>query len=90
MGHYLDMEPIDIELKPGTKPYAGTYYNVPKEYEAPFKREVETMVNNDILKRLNHVNNSPWALLSFCQPKKMLDIYFLTNFWEVNKRTELT
>jgi hypothetical protein len=29
----LDIEPIDIELKPGTKPYAGKYYNVPKAYK---------------------------------------------------------
>ena len=27
----LDIELIDIELKPGTKPYTGKYYNVPKE-----------------------------------------------------------
>ena len=84
----LDIGPIDIELKPGTKPYARKYYNVPKEYEEPFKKEVERMVKDDILKRLDHVNDSPWASPSFCQPKKTKDIRFLSDFREVNKRIE--
>ena len=44
----LDIEPIDIKLQPGTKPYIGTYYNnVLKAYKAPFKKEVERMVADD-------------------------------------------
>ena len=34
----LDMEPIDIELIPGSKPYGGRYYKVPKTYEKVFKK----------------------------------------------------
>jgi len=34
------MKPIDIELKEGTTPYAGSYYNVPKAYKQPLKKEV--------------------------------------------------
>ena len=77
-GGKLDIKPINIELKPGTKPYAGKYYNVPKAYEDPFKREVEQMVKDDILKQLDHVNDSPWASSPlFCQPKKTKDIRFV-------------
>ena len=46
------------------------------------------MVRDDILKRLDHVNNSPWAWPSFCQPQKTKDIRFLSDFREVNKRIE--
>ena len=84
----LDIEPIDIELKPGTKPYTGKYYNVPKVYEEPFKREVERIVREDNLKILDHKNDSPWASQSFCQPKKNKDIRFLSDLREVNKRIE--
>merc|ERR1712086_875346 len=28
----LDIKPVDIDLKPGSKPYTGRYYNVPKAY----------------------------------------------------------
>ena len=50
----LDIEPINIELKPGTKPYAGKYYNVPKAYEEPFKREVVERITGKIAKELVH------------------------------------
>ena len=46
------------------------------------------MVKEDILKRLDHVNDSPWASPSFVQPKKSKDIRFLTDLREVNKRIE--
>ena len=46
------------------------------------------MEHDDILERLHHANDSPWASQSFCQPKKTMDICFLTNFWKVNKQTE--
>ena len=36
----LNMEPINIKLKPNSTPYTGRYYNVPKAYETVFKKEV--------------------------------------------------
>ena len=36
----VDMKLIDIELKKGTTPYAGTYYNLPKAYKQPLKKGV--------------------------------------------------
>ena len=84
----LDMEPIDIELKEGTKPYAGRYYNVPKAYDQPLRTEVDQMCQDDILKKLDYNSDSPWAAPSFCQPKKTGDIRFLTDLREINKRIE--
>ena len=46
------------------------------------------MERNNILERLHHENDSPWASPSFCQPKKIMDIRFLTNFCQLNKRIE--
>ena len=82
----VDMKSIDIELKEGTTPYAGRYYNVPKAYEQPLKKEVIRMCDADILVKLTHDNDSPWASPSFIQPKKSKDIRFLTDFREINKR----
>ena len=81
----LDMEPIDIELKEGTKPYAGRYYNVPKAYNQPLRTEVNQMCQDDILKKLDYNSDSPWDAPSFCQPKKTGDIRFLTDLSEINK-----
>ena len=41
------------------------------------------MCNEDILVKLNHKNDSPWASPLFCQLKKMNDIRFLTDFREI-------
>ena len=29
----LEMEPVDIKIQPGSKPYTGRYYNIPKAYK---------------------------------------------------------
>ena len=34
----LDMKPVLIKLKQGSKPYQGRYYNIPKAYEQPTKK----------------------------------------------------
>ena len=62
----LNIRPVDIELQPVIKPYAGRYYNIPKAYNKIAKTENERLDIVDILEKLNHVNNSPWAALSFC------------------------
>ena len=81
----LDIKPVDIELKPGSKPYGGRYYNVPKAYHDVAVKENERLVTVDVLEKLDHVNDSPWAAPSFCQMKKTNDVRFLTDFREVNK-----
>ena len=46
------------------------------------------MCKDNILQKLDHSTDSPWALPSFCTPKKTDDIQFLTDFREVNKRID--
>ena len=36
----LDMEHVSIKLKEGSKPYQGRYYNIPKFYEQPTRKEI--------------------------------------------------
>ena len=84
----LDVKPVDIELKPGSKPHASQYYSIPRAYDKVAKAENERLVTVDILKKLDHVHDSPWAAPSFCQMKKTGDVRFLTDFREVNKCIE--
>ena len=84
----LDIKPVDIELRPGSKPHASQYYTIPRAYDKVAKAENERLVTVDVLKKLDHVHDSPWAAPSFCQMKKTGDIRFLTDFREVNKCIE--
>ena len=78
--------PIDIELEKGATPYYGGYYSVPHMLQKPLKKEVNRMVEADILKRLPFDKDTPWGAPSFCQPKKDQGIRFLTDFRQINKR----
>ena len=62
----LDIKPVDIELKPGSKPHASQYYSIPRAYDKVARAENERLVTVDVLKKLDHVNDSPWASPSFC------------------------
>ena len=83
------VEPVDIKLKPGFKPYQHKgYYSVPKMFEKPGKNECNRLVKAGILKRLDPKTNSPWVAPSFFQPKKDMGIRFLTGLREINKWIE--
>ena len=49
------------------------------------KTEVNCLCTIDILEKLSHTTDSPWAALSFCQLKKTGDPCFLIDFREVKK-----
>ena len=66
----LNIKPVDIELRPGSKPHASQYYAIPRAYDKVAKAENERLVTVDVLKKLDHVHDSPWAAPSFCQMKK--------------------
>lgn len=68
----LDIKPVDIELRPGSKPHASQYYTIPRAYDKVAKDEINQLVTVDVLNRLDHANNSPWASPSFCQMKKTM------------------
>ena len=82
------MEPASIKLKPGSVPYAGRYYNFPKAYEIPAKKEIERMVKIGVLKRLPWNADSPWCAPTFGVPKKTGDIRIVTDFRKLNECIE--
>ena len=84
----LDMEPVSIKLKEGSKQYQGRYYNIPKAYEQPTRKEIDRMAAIDVLRKLSYNNGSPWASLTFTQPKKTRDICILTDFRKLNECIE--
>jgi hypothetical protein len=44
LGKLTNVKPARIKLKPGSEPFKGRYYNLPKAYEAVAKREIERLV----------------------------------------------
>ena len=64
-------EPIDIELEKGATPHYGGYYSVPNMLKKPLKKEVERMVEADILKRLPFHSDTPWGAPYFANLRKI-------------------
>ena len=52
------MKPVDIELRPGVKPYHSNPYLVTQEQEDVFRKEVERLCQ---LGLLENVNWSEWG-----------------------------
>ena len=67
----VEIEPVDIELVEGAKLYTGRFYNTPKAYKGMAKTEVNCLCIVDVLEKLSHTEDSPWAAPSFCQIKKI-------------------
>lgn len=80
----LDIPPVSIELKNGAKSFNGRYYSTPKAVEIPFKKESNGMWETQVLRKLSHNDDSPWASPSFAQPKKTGNIRVLTDFRKMN------
>lgn len=84
LGCLTNQKPASIKLKEGSKPYAGRYYNLPKAYHAPAKKEVERMVKIGVLKELPWNDDSPWKAQTLAVPKKTKDIRIVTDFRKMN------
>ena len=69
---------------PDAKLYASKFYNVWKAYKDMAKTEVNRLCTVDILGKISHTMDNPWAAPSFCQSKETNDSYFLIDFREVN------
>ena len=78
------MDPYDIELADGAKPYhLKRAYTIPQAYLKTVKLEVERLVKLGVLEK---INDSEWAAGAFVIAKKDNTIRFLTDFRELNKR----
>ena len=78
----IKINPVNIKLKADAKLHAGRLCNIPKAYEKMDKTVVNRLYTVDVLEKLSHTEDSPWAAPSFCQIKKIGDPRFLTDFRE--------
>jgi hypothetical protein len=74
---------VSFQLKKGVSPYHGPAFPVPKIHTETLIKDVERLVKLGVLEWQPALE---WASPSFIIPKKNRTIYFLSNFWEVNKR----
>lgn len=74
-------EPVDVKLKPGTKPYHAKAYRVPQAYLNLFKDEIERLVE---IGTLSPESNTAWASPTFCTPKKNQRIRIVSDFRVLN------
>ena len=81
------MDRYKVQLKEGATPYHGRAYQVPKAYEQALRKEIERLVELNVLKKVNH---SEWGAPCFPIPKKDGTIRFITDFREPNKRVKKT
>ena len=82
LGHWRG-EQYKIEVKKGAQPYHARSYPIPKAYEQTLRMEVDRLVREGVLKK---VNRSEWAAPTFIVPKKDGSVRFISDFRELNKR----
>jgi hypothetical protein len=75
-------EPVSLELIPGSKPYYGKPFSIPKAYEQVTKDEIKRL---ESLGLLTQVASSEWAAPTFIIPKKNNTVRVITDFRGLNK-----
>ena len=78
----LKIPPVSLELKPGSKPYSGRPFPIPKAYEQLTKDECRRFEKAGIWE---HNLDSEWAAPSFIVPKKTGNVRIVTDLRELNK-----
>ena len=73
--------PVNIELRPNSKPVNSRWYPVPRINKLTFKKELMRLVKIGVLER---VQESEWGTPVFIIPKKEGTVRFLTDFRKVN------
>ena len=83
----LKIPPVSIDLKPGSKPYSGRPFPIPKAYEQLTKDECRRFEKAGVWE---HNLDSQWAAPSFIVPKKTGDVRIVTDLRELNKCVKRT
>ena len=76
------VKPVELELKPGAKPYHAKPFPVPKALEHLLKQECHKFEKLGIWQ---HGMDTEWAAGTFPMPKKTGDIRTTMDFRELNK-----
>ncbi len=70
-------EPITLELIPGSKPFYGKPFPIPKAYQQVTKDEITRLENIGLFTK---VNKTEWAVPTFIIPKKNQTVRVITDF----------
>ena len=73
--------PVNIELRPDSKPVNSRWYPIPRINKLTFHKELMRLVKIGVLER---VQESEWGTPVFIIPKKKGTVCFLTNYRKVN------
>ena len=79
----LKIKPVELELKPGAKPYHAKPFPIPKAYEPLTRKECNRFERIGIWERNA---DTEWAAPTFIQPKKTGDIRILTDLRQCRRR----
>ena len=75
--------PVQLELKPGIKPWCGKAYPVPHIHLGTLKREVKRLEELGVIEWLGE---SKYGSPCFLIPKKNGQVWFLMDFCKINKQ----
>ena len=78
----LRTDPIDLELKPGSKPKHHKAFPVPRIHEKTLKKELDRLCKIGVLRKSS---DSSWAAPTFIIPKKNGTVRFISDFRYLNK-----
>jgi len=74
--------PVHLDLIPGSKPYHGKAYPIPKIYEKTLKTELARLEKIGVIQKCS---GSEWGSPSFIIPKANGTVRFLTDFRKANR-----
>ena len=79
----LATEPVDLELKPDSKPFNSRYYPVPRINKETFRKELNILVEIGVL---TPVEQSQYSTPVFITPKKEGTVRFITDYLRLNPK----
>ena len=79
---YYPHEKLHLQIKQGTKPVHKKPYPVPYTRQAVFKRELQNLVEDGVLRAYGMTN---WASPTFIIPKENNTVCLVSNFTKLNK-----
>ena len=77
-----NIDPVDLELKPGAKPYHARPYPIPQIHKEVTLNEIQRLESVGVLKRC--LEGSQWATPTFIVPKKEGTVRIVTDFRVLN------
>ena len=77
-----DIEPVNLELKPGYKPFNSKYYPAPRNNKETLRKELKRLVK---IRVLTLVQQSQYGTPIFITPKKEGTVRFITYYRRLNQ-----